>query len=248
MTLIRLIVTVLFSTLALAAQNLPPGTALPVMLNTSLNAKSVKPGQKIEGKLMQEVMLDAGKLKSGSHLTGHVVSVSQPGPSGARIVLQFDQLQNEHQSIPLHVGLRALASQQNVFNAGLPVDASSSTESSQEWVTKQVGGDFVFRGRGYVSSDKGRVGTYSGSGVWAPLPATDGCPAGDSTNPQQALWIFSTTACGAYGFEHTKLEQSGLTPPLGQIVLGSPTDIDVRGGSGWLLMVVSPATAPATQK
>ncbi len=110
MTLIRLIVTLLFSALALAAQNLPPGTALPVMLSTSLNAKSVKPGQKIEGKLMQEVMLDAGKLKSGSHVTGHVVSVTQPGASGARIVLQFDQLQNEHQIIPLHVGLRALAS------------------------------------------------------------------------------------------------------------------------------------------
>lgn len=249
MTLIRLIVTLLLSALALSAQNLPPGTGLPVMLSTSLNAKNAKPGQKIEGKLTQEVMLGGGKLKSGSHVSGHVVSVTRPGASGARIVVQFDQLENEHQNIPLHVGLRALAAQENVFNAGLPVDASSSTESSQEWVTKQVGGEYVFRGRGYVSSDKGKVGTWSGSGVWGPLPATEDCSAGDNLNPQQALWIFSTTACGAYGFENTKLEQSGLTPPLGQIVLSSPKDIDVRGGSGWFLMVVSDsATAPASKK
>jgi len=248
MRLIRLIVILLLSILALSAQNLPPGTALPVMVGTSLNAKNAKPGQKIEGKLMQEVMLGGDKLKSGSHVTGHVVSVSRPGASGARIVVQFDELENEHQKIPLHVGLRALANSQNVFNAGLPVDASSSTESSQEWVTKQIGGEYVFRGRGYVSSDKGKVGTYSGSGVWGPLPATDDCPAGDTLNPQQALWIFSTTACGAYGFEHTKLEQSGLTPPLGQVVLSSPKDIEVRGGSGWMLMVVGEPAAPPAQK
>jgi hypothetical protein len=231
MSFLRLALAILCSAIALAAQNLPTGTALPVELASSLNAKSTKAGQKIEGKLMQEVNLGDAKLKSGSHVTGHVVSVAKPGASGARIVLQFDQLQDEHQMIPLHVGARALASSQNVFNAGLPVDASSSTESSQEWVTKQVGGEYVFRGRGYVSSDQGKVGIWSGSGVWGALPAAGDCPAGDNTNPQQALWIFSTTACGAYGFEHTKLEQSGLTPPLGQIILTSPKDIDLRGGT-----------------
>lgn len=246
MSFLRLAVAILCPAVALSAQNLPTGTALPVELGSSLNAKNSKPGQKIEGKLMQEVMLADTRLKSGSHVTGHIISVTRPGASGARIVLQFDQLQDEHQVIPLHVGVRALASSQNVFNAGLPVDASSSSESSQEWVTKQVGGEYVFRGRGYVSSDQGKVGKWSGSGVWGSLPAVGDCPAGDNTNPQQALWIFSTTACGAYGFEHTKLEQSGLTPPLGQITLSSPKDIDLRGGTGWLLVVV--ATTPGAAK
>lgn len=229
-----------YAPFALRAQNLPPGTVLPVQLGTSLNAKSAKAGQRLEGKLMQEVKLDSGAIKSGSHVTGHVVSVSRPGTSGARIVLQFDAVQDEHREIPLHVGARAVASSQSVFNAGLPVDASSTTETSQEWVTKQVGGEYVFRGRGYVSSDQGRVGIWSGSGVWGKLPAVDDCPASDSVNPQQALWVFSTTACGAYGFEHTKLEQTGFTSPAGQIILASDKDVDLRGGSGWLLMVVSP--------
>ena len=244
MLFLRLAFALLCSAVAVSAQNIPPGTALPVTLGSSLNAKNAKPGQKIEGKLMQEVMIGEGRLKAGSHVTGHVVSVSRPGPSGARIVLQFDQLQDEHQTISLHVGARAVASSQSVFAAGLPVDTNSDDEGSQSWVTKQVGGEYVFRGRGYVSSDQGKVGIWSGSGVWGRLPEVDDCPAGDKTNPQQALWIFSTTACGAYGFEHTKLEQTGLTAPLGQIVLSSPKDIDLRGGSGWLLMVVAaPAAA-----
>ncbi len=246
MSFLRLTVALLCSAVVLSAQNLPVGTALPVSLGSSLNTKSAKPGQKIEGKLMQEVILGHASLKSGSHVTGHVVSISRSSTSGARIVLQFDQIQDEHQVIPLHVGARAVASSQSIFNAGLPVDTNSTDESSEEWVTKQVGGEYVFRGRGYVSSDQGKVGTWSWSGVWGKLPDTGDCPAGDSANPQQALWVFSTTACGAYGFEHAKLEQFGFTPPLGQIVLSSPKDIDLRSGSGWLLVVIaSPGGAAA---
>jgi hypothetical protein len=243
----RLAVLVLLSATALTAQTIPPGTALPVMVNTGLNAKGVKPNQKIEGKLMQEVNLpDGAKLKSGAHVTGHVVSVSRPKGSGSRIVLQFDQLQDEHLSIPLHVSLRAIASSENVFQAGTPIDAASTNEGSQSWVTKQVGGDVVFRGRGYVASKQGKVGVYSGTGTWGKLSAAGDCPASEG-NPQQALWIFSTTACGIYGFEHTKLDQSGLTPPLDQIAFSSPKDIDIRAGSGWLL-VTNPAADSAGQK
>ena len=230
------------------AQNLPAGLALPVMLSSSLNAKSAKTGQKIEGKLMQEVMLGAdSRIKSGSHVTGHVVSVSKPRGSGSTLVVQFDQLQDDQQTVPLNVGLRAMASSQSVFQAGLPVDASSTTESSQEWVTKQVGGEIVFRGRGYVSSDQGQVGIWSGSGVWGKLPASGDCPA-EKQIGQQALWIFSTTACGLYGLEHTRLEHSGLTAPAGQIGFSSVDNIDIRGGSGWLLVVNPAPRQPAASK
>lgn len=243
MTITRLAALLICCAAALTAQTIPPGTALPVMLSSTLNAKSAKPNQKIEGKLMQQVPLpNGGTLQSGSHVTGHVVSVSRPKGSNSQIVVQFDQLQDDHQSIPLHVSLRAMASSQNVFQAGLPIDSASTDESSDEWVTKQVGGDVVFRGRGYVSSDRGKVGVWSGRGVLGRLPESGNCPAA-SDNPQQALWIFSTTACGIYGFEHTKLEQSGATPPLDQIAFSSAKDIDIRGGSGWLLVTNAPAAA-----
>jgi hypothetical protein len=245
MTSIRLAVSLLSLAAALSAQNLPAGTALPVELSSTLNAKSVKPGQKIEGKLMQEVNLgEDAKIKSGAHVSGHIISATKPGPNGAKITLQFDSIEDEHQTIPLHVALRALASSQSVFNAGLPAGAASTYESSTSWTTQQVGGEVVFRGRGYVANGDGKVGVWNGSGVWGKLAASGDCPAGESPDPQQALWIFSTTACGAYGFERTKVDQGGYSAPLGQIVLTSTKDIDVRGGSGWLLVVLPPAAKP----
>jgi hypothetical protein len=245
MLLIRLATVLLSLATAVSAQSLPPGTSLPVALSSTLNAKSAKPGQKIEGKLMQEVHLGGdAQIKSGSHVTGHVVSATKPGASGAKVTVQFDSIEDDHQTIPLHVALRALASSESVFNAGLPVGAASTYESSTSWTTKQVGEEVVFRGRGYVANGDGKVGIWNGSGVWGRLPASGDCPAGESADPQQALWVFSTTACGAYGFERTKVDQGGFSAPLGQIVLTSTKDIDIRGGSGWLLVVLPPASQP----
>src|SRR5579863_9320230 len=106
------------SVLTLSAQSLPAGMSLPVMVNSSLNAKNAKPGEKIQGKLMQEIELGSeSRIKSGAHVSGHVVSVARPNGTGSKLVVQFDQLQDEHQSIPLHVTVRAIASSQNVFQA-----------------------------------------------------------------------------------------------------------------------------------
>jgi hypothetical protein len=223
---------------------LPAGTALPVVVSSGLNAKNAKPGQKIEGKLAQAVKIpDGGHLNKGARVTGHVVSATRPG-GGSRVVVQFDQLQDEHVSLPLQVGLRAMASSQAVFQAGVPVDNTTDAESSEEWVTQQVGGDYVFRGRGYMSSAVAKDGIWDGAGVWGRLPVIEGCAGVENNNPMQSLWIFSAAACGVYGFEHTKLDSDGSnTPPYGQIAFSSPKDIDIRGGSGWLLVVNAPEQA-----
>ncbi len=232
----------LCSVTAMAAQSLPAGTSLPIMLGTTLNAKNDKPGQKIEGKLMQEVALPSGSvIKKGSRVTGQIVSVQ--GPS--RITVQFNQLEDEHQVIPLNVALRAMAAMEDVFQAGTPIDAASTYESSDEYVTRQVGGDVVFRGRGYVASDQGRIGRWTGTGVWGKLATGGDCPATDDNGQEQALWVFSTTACGTYGFEkQLTIAHAGRTTPVGQITLQSSKDILVRGGSGWLL-IVNTATGTA---
>ena len=240
-------VTLLCSSAALAAQNLPAGTALPVVLSSTLTSGE-KAGNKIEGKLKQEVLLPSGaKIKSGSHVTGHIVSVGTAGnPAVHRLTLKFNALQDEHQSIPLNVSLRAMAASENIFQAGLPVDASSTNESSDEWVTKQIGGEVVFRGRGYVASPQAKVGKWSGAGVWGKLsPATD-CAGSDGHGQEQSLWVFSTSACGVYGFEGMKIAQDGHSSPIGEVVLESAQDIHIGDGSGWLLVVNS--ASPTTTK
>jgi len=244
----KLLFAVLSCVTLMGAQSLPAGTALPVEVGSSLNAKSSKPGQAIQGKLMQEVRLSSGAtLKKGSRVTGHVISTKKPGAGGSSLVLQFDQLQDEKQKIALNVAVRALASSTNVFNAGLPAGPSSTAEFSGAWVTQQVGGEFVFRGRGYVTSNEGKVGTWSGTGVWGKLQPAGDCPASDSNGVEQALWIFSTTACGTYGLEDVKLTHAGGSAPVGQVTLESAKDVEIRGGSGWLLLA-NGASAGASSK
>ena len=233
---LKIVFIVLCSAALLPAQTLPAGTALPVELGSTLNAKDDKPGQKIEGKLMQQVQLPSGGvIKRNSRVSGHIVS-SEP----SRLTLQFDQIEDEHQTIPLTVSVRALAASENVFQAGTPIDAASTYESSDEWATKQVGGDVVFRGRGYVASDQGKVGRWSGTGVWGQLTPAGDCS--DSSAGEQALWVFSTTACGVYGIEGLRVTHAGNTAPIGQSTLQLDKNILVRGGSGWLLVTVSAAT------
>ena len=75
---LKLAAAFLCSVTMLAARDVPAGTALPVMLNSTLDAKKDKPGEKIQGKVMQDVPLPSGaKIKSGSRVSGHVVSVNK---------------------------------------------------------------------------------------------------------------------------------------------------------------------------
>jgi hypothetical protein len=237
----KLAAALLCSATLLGAQTLAPGSALPISLNSTINSKGNKAGQKIEGRLMQEVVIPSGgQIKKGARVTGHVVGLKEG--AGPAVVVHFDAVQDEGRSIALNVSLRALADTSQVFQAKLPVDSASTNESSDEWVTKQIGGDVVFRGRGYVASPQGKVGRWSGSGVWGTLTPAGDCALQQSSTGEQSLWIFSSTACGTYGLPNVKIASPGNAAPLGDITLQSTKNILVRSGSGWLL-VVNPANS-----
>ena len=157
--------TGLLSALAmLVTSGIPPGTALPVVLNSTLDAKKDKPGQKIEARLMQDIPLGAGeKVKAGAHVIGHIVEVSKIAGGGYRMVLKFDQLQDRGTTIPLNVSARAIASSQSVFAAGIPIDPYSDSEPQGMWIMRQVGGEVVNRGLGGISSDTAMVGRWDGA-------------------------------------------------------------------------------------
>ena len=222
---------------------LPVGTVIPVRLRSVLNAKKDAAGQKIDGDVMQEVPLSSGgKIRQGSHITGQVVSVTKPGSSGSSIVLRFDAIQDKERTIPLTAALLSVASFTSVSDAQLPIDAASDMEPDSAWVTRQVGGDVVNRGRGKVGSRYGVVGRWlRGSSVLVKLtPNPDaGCPSGPGNEREQAVWIFSSAACGTYGLGNLKIASSGSSPPFGNIVLTSDQNVEIRGGSGWLLIIAA---------
>lgn len=66
-----------------------------------------------------------------------------------------------------------------------------------------------------------------------------GCPDGPGYDREQAAWIFSSAACGAYRVGNVKIGNSGATAPLGEIALTSSRNVAIHGGTAWLLIVVA---------
>jgi hypothetical protein len=158
--------------------------------------------------------------------------------------VKFNQILVRGQSISFTSNLRAAASMVDVFEAQMPTNAWDDYGTSEaDWNTIQVGGDAVYRGNGQVVADNRVVGSASvGGEVTAKLLAVPerGCRGAiDGNDREQALWVFSTSACGAYGFRDLQIVHTGRTQPIGEIWLQSPGNVLVRGGSGLLLRVVS---------
>ena len=226
------------------AQQIPPGTVLPIMANTTLDSAKSKPGDKFSGRLMQDVVLPSGdRIRAGSRVEGEVVESSRPsGSAAARLVLRFDLLVTRDERTPIVASLRSLASMSEVFDAQLPVGTFDEYgTSASDWTTVQVGGAAVYRGDGTVRSAMEIVGRATDYGAVTAklLPAPKrGCSA-TSIDGEQSLWVFSPWACGTYGFHDLTIAHHGDNPPLGTIELTEPESVHIRGGSGWLLRVVA---------
>lgn len=200
---------------------------------------------------MQDVQLpDGARVLAGSHIVGHLLQVNRgTATPPSRLVVKFDQLNSRGRSIPLTTSLRAVASMTEVFEAQLPTSTFDEYGTSiADWTTVQVGGDVVYRGNGQVITPDNRVvgSANVGGDVTAKLMAVPdrGCRGPiEGNDREQALWVFSTSACGAYGFRDLKIAHAGRTDPVGEIVLEAPANVQVRAGSGLLLRVIAPASS-----
>lgn len=232
-----------------AAQAIPEGIVLPVMLGSTLDARHDQPGRTITGRIMQVVPLpDGATIPKGSRIIGHVVAAG-PATAGSpsHLGIRFDRIVAKGRQIPIAAHLRALAAMNEVFEAKMPTNSWDDYGTSpSDWNTVQVGGAGVYRGNGQVVSGDQVVGHATDSGaVTAKLVAVPKVGCGGSDR-EQALWIFSPWACGAYGFDDLKIAHAGKTDPIGQIELESGGNVHVMGGSGWLLKTdsVTSETAP----
>lgn len=220
---------------------IPPGTILPLQLNSSLNSRKSKPGQVVTARLMQDVPLPSGaKIRAGSRAVGRVleVVVARNG-SGAKLSLQFDTLEVSRHRMPMTTNLRALASMMEVDDAQVPKTGPDPGTSPSSWTTVQIGGDVVYRGGGPVTEGLQVVGTPAPNGVLdriASQPGTKCRGDMDGNDQPQALWVFSADACGIYGFHDLTIVHAGRSNPVGQITVASErSNFDVRSGSGFLL-------------
>jgi hypothetical protein len=205
--------------------SIPAGTVLPIRLDKSLSSRKSKPGERVAGRIMQDVPLGSGlSVHSGARIVGHVLDVSSASSGGnSKISFVFDAVEIRHSSIPVTTNLRALASPLEIDGAQIPL----------------YGGD---RGTPSTARGESAVGKPVPGGVLVAMRAAEGKPCRgivDGNNQPQALWLFSSDACGVYGYPQVEITHAGRTNPLGQIVLSSTDgrDLNIRAGSGMLLRV-----------
>ena len=231
----------LFANGVFAQNAIPPGTVLPARLNSSLNARKNKPGEKITARITQNIPLPLGKIPAGAKLFGEIVAAT-PAKAGqpAEIRLRFNRLNFEHHSLPVNTHLRALASLMQVEDAQTPL-TGPDRGTPWVWADRNLIGDQSAYGEGPVAHGAEIVGEALIDGVLAPAKANpaSGCRGEvDGNHSPQAFWVFSSNACGVYGLDDVKIVHAGCTPPTGEITLASKSGpLHIRSGSGMLLRV-----------
>jgi hypothetical protein len=228
----------------LFAQNtIPAGTIVPVALNSSLSSRKVKPGQVITARVMQDVPLSPGStIHAGAKVIGRVIDVKPAnGGTGAQVSFRFDTLVVSKRRIPIITNVRALASMMAVEAAQLPESGPDRGTSQNAWTTDQIGGEVVYRGGGPVADGLRSVGEPTYGGVLVHISAKPGSPCRgeiEGNDRLQALWVFSSDACGVYDFANLAIVHAGRTDPVGEITLASDKgEVNIRAGSGMLLRV-----------
>ncbi len=225
---------------------IPPGTILPVRLNSTLSSGKCRTGQVITGRIMQDVPLSPGmRIKEGSRVLGHIVEVTPATTSArARISVQFDKLVSSHQTISITTNLRAIAGFMRIIEAQTPPIGPGESDVYRWLTTVQVGGDVVYGEGGPVTSGENAnqvVGKAVSGGVLSKVRAKEGTKcrgAIDGNDRPQALWVFSSDACGTYGLEQISIAHAGRTDPIGVIVLVSASGtLKLPSGAGMLLRV-----------
>ncbi len=241
-------------------ESLPPGTVIPVLLETTLDSRHVKAGQRVVATIGQTISLgDKKVIPVRSKLLGQVTEVS--GDSGrATVAVRFDRLlpRKSNTPLPLDVLLRAVASPMAVVDSGHTTSLGvGRTNSPATWTTVQIGGDVVYRGGGPVVNLSGEtVGKPIHGGLftqWSGVLARVSNPAGSAcqnlplSRGPQSVWIFSASACGVYGLGFQGVSYENLAN--GEIVFSAPQQVKIPGGSAFLFTVAgrTPSALAAEQ-
>ena len=217
--------------------DVPVGITVPVMLSTTIRSDKSRAGEPIRARVMQNVPLTGGRrIARGRNLSGHIMEINS-----TEVTLKFDRLQIDKQEVPLRTSLRAIASMLAVQDAVIPTNSAGDRGNPPSmWNTQQIGGRDVVYGRpGDVLDGSEQVGRSLGDGsIFVSLREDLDGRCEDDSKQLQAVWVFSSSACGAYGFGDLRVDHFGRTNPTGIIVLRSSSRIDIRSGSALLLRVI----------
>jgi hypothetical protein len=209
---------------------LPGGTALNAVLNSSVDSKKAKVGDKVEAHTTEEIKY-AGKIivPKGAKLEGHVTEATarSKGDSGSTLAIQFDKaIAKKGEEIPLNVAILAIAAPLPDFSGGAPGSGDDS------------------RG-GAPTANGSPMGTSHSPTASPGTPNYPGA-ADAATGPNGAAQL-SAKSRGVYGLGDLKL--MGASSGAGQttVITSSGKNVHLDGGTR-LLLVVPEQVAAAPSK
>ena len=244
----RLVLIVLLLAAGSFAQDaIPAGTILPVRLNSSLKTSKLRPGQTVSARLMQDVPLPAKrKIPAGAKVFGQLISIESPGSNEIQISLRFDTVLIGHRRVSIITNLRAMAPMMTVLEAQVPETGPDRATPEDSWITDQIGGEVNYHSAGVYRYSK-MVGASLPDGALARPTAKPGKPCRGAlygNDHAQALWVFSSDACGLYDLPNLTLVHDGRTGPIGKISLrAAKGKLNVPSGSG-ILLRTNPTSKP----
>jgi hypothetical protein len=216
-----------------SAASLPGGTAVNAELNSSVDSKKAKVGDKVEAHTTEEIKY-AGKtiVPKGAKLEGHVTEATarSKGDSGSTLAIQFDKaIAKKGEEIPLNVAILAIAAPQSDFSGGAPGPGSDPMS-----------------GKGASAAGGSPMG---GSHTPTATPATTGNPGGgaDSTIGPNGSAQLSAKSRGVYGLGDLKLMAASSGAGQTIVITSGGKNVHLDGGTR-LLLVVPDQVAVAPSK
>jgi hypothetical protein len=213
------------------AVTLPSGTAINAQLNSPVDSKKAKAGDKVEAHTTEDIKY-AGKtiVPIGAKVEGHVTEATarSKGDSGSTLAIQFDKaIPKKGEEIPLHVAIVAIAAPQQDFSGG-------SSGSGSDPMT----------GGGAPTASGSPMGT---SHTPTASPGRPSYPADGPSGSPSALKPLSADRRGVYGLKDLTLMAASSSASETTTITSSGKNVHLDGGTR-LLLVVPEQVAAAPSK
>ena len=212
---------------------LPSGTAVNAELNSSVDSKKAKVGDKVEAHTTEEIRY-AGKtiVPKGAKLEGHVTEATarSKGDSGSTLAIQFDKaILKKGEEIPLNVAILAIA-------------------APHSWISPAGHREHGSDSRGGGSAPTANGSPMGSSHTPTATPGTPNYPgAADGTMGSNGAAQLSAKSRGVYGLNDLKLMATSSSAGQATVITSSGKNVRLDGGTR-LLLVVPEQVAAAPSK
>ena len=246
-----------------ASASADSGTAVNADLLTTIDARKVHPGQRVEAKTTKDVK--EGKrvvMRRGTKLVGHVTEAQAHTKANAQsaVGIVFDEaVMKNGETVPFHASIQALAAAQSMANAGMGDDdmmagggamgggglvggaagGATGAVGSTAGMAGGAAGDVGRTAGGTLSSTTSAAGSVSNSVAGSTRGATGGLDAAGN---------LTSSSSGVFGLNGLNLASSVSNSTDGSVITSANRNVHLSSGTQMLLKTNSQLGHDADQQ